>query len=135
MTTGPGTGLSSVAWDTPAGVITSMALGTVAGSTAHSGAVFPAAQTPNVKPPGVGVKARAWSELNPSWPARTTLKPQPDVGVPNCASGSATVIVLSDWMASADAVPTWVPAAFTHAGEANPCTSTRWLQAPAGAMA
>lgn len=112
-----------------------MAWGTVAGSAAQSGAPPPGAQTPNVKAPGAAVKARAWSGLNPSWPATTTLKPQPDAGVANCASGSATVIVLPDCTASADAVPTGLPAAFTHAGEANPCTSTRWLQAPAGAMA
>ena len=48
MTTGPRVGLSSVAWETPAGVITSMALGTVVGSTKQIGAVPPAAQTPNV---------------------------------------------------------------------------------------
>src|ERR1700742_2155916 len=134
MTTGPKAGLSSVAWGTPAGVITSMALGTVDGSAAQTGAVPPGAQTPNVSAPGVAVKARAWSGLNPSWPASTTLKPQPDVGVPNCASGRATVMVLSACTASADAVPAEVPAAFTHTGEANPCTSTRWLQAPDGAI-
>ena len=39
MTTGPRTGLSSVACETPAGVITSMALGTVDGSTEQIGAV------------------------------------------------------------------------------------------------
>ncbi len=82
----------------------------------------------------MAVKARARSGLNPSWPVSTTLKPQPDVGVPNCASGSATVIVWSACTASADAVPTELPVAFTHTGEANPCTSTRWLQAPDGAM-
>src|ERR1700722_16001919 len=134
MTTGPRVGLSSVAWETPAGVITSMALGTVVGSTERIGAVPPGAHTPNVKPPGVAVNARAWSELNPSWPVSTTLKPQPEDGVPNCASGSAIVIVRSVCSASADAVPTLSPAAFTHTGAANPCASTRWLQAPAGAM-
>src|ERR1700761_6524749 len=134
MTTGPSAGLSSAACETPAGVSTSMALGTVDGSTEQIGAVPPAAQTPNVSAPGVAVKARAWSGLNPSWPASTTLKPQPDAGVPNWASGSATVIVLSAWAASADAVPTVSPAASTHTGEANPCTSTRWLQAPDGAI-
>ena len=82
----------------------------------------------------MAVKARAWSGLNPSWPVSTTLKPQPDAGVPNCASGRAIVIVRSVCSASADAVPTLLPAAFTHTGDANPCTSTRWLQAPAGAM-
>src|SRR5580700_9392512 len=134
MATEPRVGSSSVAWETPGGVITSMAFGTVAGSTEQIGAVPPGAHTPNVKPPGVAVKARAWSELNPSWPVSTTLKPQPDAGVPNCASGRATVIVLSACTASADAVPTELPAAFTHTGDANPCTSTRWLQAPAGAI-
>jgi hypothetical protein len=48
MTTGPRVGLSSVACETPGGVITSMALGTVVGSTEQIGAVPPAAQTPNV---------------------------------------------------------------------------------------
>src|SRR5580704_18989535 len=113
MTTGPGTGSSSVAWETPGGVITSMAFGTVAGSTEQIGAVPPGAHTPNVKPPGVAVKARAWSELNPSWPVSTTLKPHPDAGVPNCASGSAIVIVRSACSASTDAVPTLLPPAFT----------------------
>src|SRR5450756_504668 len=134
MTTGPRVGSSSVAWETLVGVITSTALGTVAGSAEQIGAVPPGAHTPNVKAPGVAVKARAWSALNPSWPVSTTLKPQPVVGVPNCASGSATVIVRSACTGSTDAVPTEPPAAFTHAGEANPWTSTRWLQAPDGAM-
>ena len=55
--------------------------------------------------------------------------------MPNCASGRAMVIVLSACTASADAVPTLPPLAFTQTGEAKPCTSTRWLQAPDGAMA
>src|SRR6266480_798848 len=135
MATGPRVGSSSVAWDTPAGVITSIAFGTVPGSAEQTGAVPPGAHTPNVKPPAVVVKARAWSGLNPSWPVSTTLKPQPDPGVPNCASGSAIVMVRSACSASTDAVPTLPPDAFTQAGEAKPCTSTRWLQAPAFAMA
>jgi hypothetical protein len=45
MTTGPGTGLSSVACDTPAGVMTSMAFGTVVGSTEQVGALLPTAHT------------------------------------------------------------------------------------------
>ncbi|MCW2884559.1 MAG: ankyrin repeat protein [Streptosporangiaceae bacterium] len=45
--TGPRVGFSSSDWDWPAGVITSMALGTVAGSREHSGPVPPEAQTPN----------------------------------------------------------------------------------------
>jgi hypothetical protein len=59
MTTGPRVGLSSVAWDTPAGVITSTAFGTAPGSTEQMGLVLPVAHTPNVKAPGVGVKLRA----------------------------------------------------------------------------
>ena len=47
ITTGPGTGLSSVAWETPGGVITSIALGTVDGLTGQIGAVPPTAHTPN----------------------------------------------------------------------------------------
>ena len=125
MTTGPRVGSSSVAWETPAGVITSTAFGTVAGSTEQTGAVPPGAHTPKLKSPGVAVKARAWSVLNPSWPVSTTLKPQPDAGVPNCASGKAMVIVLSACTASADAVPTLLPPASTHTGDAKPCTSTR----------
>ena len=82
----------------------------------------------------MAVKARARSGLKPSWPVSTTLKPQPEPGVPNCASGRATVMVWSDWTASAEAVPTEAPAAFTQTGEAKPWTSTRWLQAPDGAI-
>src|SRR3954466_4703252 len=134
MTTGPLAGSSSVAWETPAGVSTSIALGTVLGSTAQIGAVPPGAHTPNVKPPGVAVKLRAWSVPNPSWPVSTTLKPQPEAGVPNCASGSAMVIVRSACSASTDAVPALPPAAFTQTGSANPWTSIRWLQAPADPM-
>ena len=55
--------------------------------------------------------------------------------MPNCASGRAMVMVWLAWMASTDAVPTLPPLAFTQAGAAKPCTSTRWLQAPDGAMA
>ena len=135
MTTGPRVGSSSVAWETPAGVSTSTALGTVFGSAEQTGAVPPDAHTPNENAPGVGVKLRAWSGLNPSWPVSTTLKPQPDPGVPNCASGRAMVIVLSACTASANAVPTLPPPALTQTGEAKPCTSTRWLQAPADAIA
>ena len=55
-----------VDWLTPGGVITSMALGTVLGSTEHCGAVPPGAHTPNKNGCGVGAKPRAWSGLNPS---------------------------------------------------------------------
>ena len=134
MTTGPEVGSSSVAWETPGGVITSTAFGTPAGSAEQTAAVPPGAHTPNVKPPGVAVNARAWSELKPSWPVSTTLNPQLEVGVPNCASGRATVMVRSLPLASTDGVPAAVPPAFTQTGEANPCTSTRWLQAPDAAI-
>src|ERR1700677_1840803 len=80
MTTAPRVGLSSVACDTPGGVMTSIALGTGVGSTEQMGAVQPGAHTPSVYAPGVAVKARARSELKPSWPVRTTLKPQPEPG-------------------------------------------------------
>jgi len=43
MMTGPRVGSSSVAWETPAGVMTSIAFGTVAGSTEQIGLVPPAA--------------------------------------------------------------------------------------------
>src|SRR5213083_1010543 len=95
MATGPRVGSSSVAWDTPGGVITSTAFGTVSGLAEQTGAVPPGAHTPNVNPPAVAVKLRAWSVPNPSWPVSTALKPQPDPGVPNCASGSAIVMVRS----------------------------------------
>src|SRR5215469_2243109 len=130
MTCGPLSGFSSSAWETPVGVMTSMAFGTVPGSTRQIGAVSPAGQIPNENDPGYCVNARAWSPLNPSWPVSTTLNPQPEAGVPNCASGRAIVIVLSAWFASTSGVPTLAPLAFTHTGDANPCTSTRWLQAP-----
>ena len=51
MTTGPRVGSSSLACDTPDGVMTSTALGTVVGSTVQIGLVSPGAQTPNVKAP------------------------------------------------------------------------------------
>src|ERR1017187_5048212 len=95
MTTGPRVGLSSVAWETPVGVSTSTAFGTVAGSTLQIGAVPPGAQTPNVKTRGVAVKARARARMNPTAAVSTTLKPPPDDGVPTCAAGRATGIVLS----------------------------------------
>ena len=41
MTTGLMVGSSSVAWETPAGVITSMAFGTLLGSNEQTGAVPP----------------------------------------------------------------------------------------------
>jgi hypothetical protein len=93
MTTGPRVGSSSVACERPAGVMTSMALGTVAGSIEQIGFAAPTGQTPNENGCAVIVNARAWSELKPSCPVSTTLKAQPDPGVPNWASGSAIVTV------------------------------------------
>ena len=85
--------------------------------------------------PGVAVKPRAWSGLKPSCPVSTTVNPQPGPGVPNCASGREIVMVLSGCSASTNGVPIVFPEASFHTGGANPCTSTSWLQAPAGAMA
>src|ERR1700746_2488407 len=118
MTTGPRAGASSVACEPPCGVITSMAFGTVPGSTEQTGAVPPGAHTPNRNDCGVGANPRAWSGLNPSCPVSTTVKPQPGPGVPNCASGSAIVMVRSDWDARTDGLPTVLPDASTHAGAA-----------------
>ncbi len=64
MTTGPSVGSSSVAWETPAGVITSIAFGTVVGSTAQIGlaaAAAAAVHTPNWKSCAVVWNPRAWS--------------------------------------------------------------------------
>jgi hypothetical protein len=49
ITTGPRVGSSSVAWETPAGVVTSTALGTVPGSAEQMGEVPPGVHTPNRK--------------------------------------------------------------------------------------
>jgi small GTP-binding protein len=59
MTTEPAVGSSSVACDTPGGVMTSMAFGTLFGLNVQIGALPPDAHTPNVNAPGVAVKARA----------------------------------------------------------------------------
>src|SRR5215471_5956993 len=134
MTTGPRVGSSSMAWDVPGGVMTSRALGTVPGSTEQMGEGFPAAQTPNRNACGVAANPRAWSALNPSCPVSTTEKPQFGPGVPNCASGSAIVIVPSDCDMSTCAVPTELPDASCQTGDAKPCTSSRWLHAPDDAI-
>jgi hypothetical protein len=86
MTTGPGTGSSSVDCETPGGESTSIAFGAVFGLTAQIGLVPPGAQTPNVNWPGVAVNARAWSGLKPSWPVSTTVNVQPGPGVPKLAA-------------------------------------------------
>src|SRR5450755_2805282 len=134
MTTGPRVGLSSVAWDTPAGVMMSIALGTMAGSTVQIGLVPPTAHTPNAYGCGVGSKARAWSELKPSCPVSTTAKDQPGPGVPNAACGSTIVIVLLACDAATAAVPSEFPDGSCQTGDAKPCTSSSSLHASAGAM-
>jgi hypothetical protein len=50
--------------------------------------------------------------------------------VPNCASGSAIVMVPSDCDASTCGVPTVFPDASFHTGAAKPCASSIWLHAP-----
>ena len=62
-----------------------MAFGTAPGSNVQCGSLLAVAQTPNWKSCGVGWNPRAWSELNPSWPVSTTVKPQPEAGVPRLA--------------------------------------------------
>ena len=59
MATGPRVGSSSVACETPAGVITSTAFGTVPGSTEQIGWVPRGAHTPNVNGPAVRRERRA----------------------------------------------------------------------------
>src|SRR5258708_863858 len=130
MVTVPRVGSSSVACETPAGVITSTAFGTVPGSTKQIGAVPPGAQTPNRNDCGVGANPRAWSPLNPSCPVSTTVKPHPGPGVPKADSGSAIVIVPSDCDASTCGVPAGLPDASCHTGAKKPCTSSIWLHAP-----
>ena len=62
-----------------------MAFGTLAGSKVQCGSELAVAHTPNWKSCGVGWKPRAWSGLKPSWPVSTTVKAQPDAGVPPSA--------------------------------------------------
>jgi hypothetical protein len=57
-------------------------LGTEPGAAVQWGSLLAVAQTPNWNSCGVAAKPRAWSGLKPSWPARTTVKPQPGPGVP-----------------------------------------------------
>src|SRR5215475_656700 len=135
IVTGPSVGLSSAAWSTPGGVITSIAFGTVFGSVTQIGAVPPSEHTPNVKSPAVDVNPRAWSPLKPSCPVSTTVNDHPVVGEPNALSGTATVIVfvIVD-ETTALTVPCALPAALTQTGDANPCISSRWLHASADAI-
>jgi hypothetical protein len=68
--------------------ITSTAFGTRPGSKVQCGSELAVAQTPNWNSCGVGAKPRALSGLKPSWPVRTTTKPQPGPGVPRDAFGT-----------------------------------------------
>src|SRR6478609_3441422 len=84
-TTGvPAVGSSSVACETPSGVITSMACATALGSTEQIGDGSPTAQTPNWNCCGVGAKVRANPSEEPSWPVSTTLNAHPEPTVPSC---------------------------------------------------
>ena len=135
MTTGPGTGLSSVAWSTPVGVITSIALRHRAGATEQIGLVPPAAQTPKVKLPRRGGEAAGLAGREPVLAGQHDAEaPSPGPGVPNSASGSAIVMVWSPARRRTNAVPTERAAGADHTGAAKPWASTRSLQAPAGAM-
>src|SRR5215831_3774221 len=134
MATGPRVGSSSVPCETPSGVTTSTAFGTVPGSVEQIASAPPGAQTPNWNGWAVAANPRAWSGLNPSCPVSTTVNPQPEPGVPKADSGSAIVMVRSDWDGRTSGLPTVLPDASTHTGAAKACTSTRWLHAPAPAM-
>ena len=57
MTTGPRVGSSSVAWETPDGVITSTAFGTVDGLTEQIGAVPPGGSCNDLRAGANGVPA------------------------------------------------------------------------------
>ncbi len=77
------------------------------------GSPLGAAQTPNWKGCGVGWKPLAWSELKPSWPVRTTVKPHPGPGVPSDAFGTRTVMKREIELALIDTVPSVAPLAST----------------------
>ncbi len=70
MATGPRVGSSSVACETPAGVITSMAFGTVPGSTEQIGWVPPGAHTPNSERPGGGRERAGLVRAEPVLPGQ-----------------------------------------------------------------
>ncbi len=116
--TGPLSGLSSVAWSTPAGVIVSITLGTVLGSTAQIGLVPPAAQTPNWNCCGVAAHVRADPGLNPSCPVRATVNVHPELTEPNADRGRTIVAVSLGWSTTNRAVPREVPPGLTHTGAA-----------------
>src|SRR4029077_5896917 len=97
--------------NTPAGMSTSIALGTVLGATVQWGSVLAVAQTPKLKDPGVLVKLRAWSGEKPSCPVSTTVNPQPEPGVPRLEVGTLKVIKREIALALMLTVPTVVPCA------------------------
>ena len=55
-------------------------LGTVPGSTVQCGSTFAWRRRRTGTAVASAAKPRAWSGLNPSWPVRTTVKPQPGPG-------------------------------------------------------
>src|SRR6266536_2722328 len=132
--TGPSVGSSSVLRSTPAGVSTSIALGMVPGSAPQIVAVPPGAQTPNRNGCAVAAKPRAWSGLKPSCPVSTTANDHPDAGVPKADAGTPIVMVRATAEATTVAPPSERPAASSQTDAANPCTSSRSLQASAGAI-
>src|SRR6266508_3092376 len=111
-----------------------MAFGTVAGSTVQCGSFEAVAQTPNANSCAVAAKPRAWSGLKPSCPVSTTANDHTDAGVPKAEAGSPIVMVRATAEATTVAPPSERPAASSQTGAANPCTSSRSLQASAGAI-
>ncbi len=87
--------------------------GTVPGSNVQCGSVLAVAQTPNWKSCGVGWKPRAWSELKPSWPVSTTVKPQPGPGRAEARLGHAERDVARDLVAADVTCPSVAPLAST----------------------
>ena len=77
------------------------------------GSALAVAQTPNWNSCGVGWKPRAWSSLKPSWPVRTTVKPQPGPGVPSDAFGTLKVMKREIAFAEIVTVPSVAPEAST----------------------
>ena len=63
--------------DAPPGAIKSTALGTVLGRRCRCGSALCCGADAELEGLRVGAKLRAWSGLKPSWPVRTTVKPQP----------------------------------------------------------
>src|SRR5829696_6435763 len=72
--------------------MTSIALGTVPGSTVQWGSGEAVVDVPFKKSCGVGANPLAWSGLKPSWPVRTTVKSQPGPGWPRVALGTLKVM-------------------------------------------